>query len=304
MSIAVNPAESARFGRFLAIALLTWAAQTQSAIACDLGDWQGGNSGGATVSVGQPVPQSIPRYSGLCGMATQSGTVGWVQDNSPGGISRIRARFYVLNNIDSGSTEIYQGYSTNSGSGPLFTVSLNAAGNVTLIDDASGTSVEQAGSTNWLSVEIDWQQGNGDGAITLSVNGQDVESQTGLANFGNLPESARLESVRLGNLSGANSGNLLVNGVPLESPVTFDAYESRRTTAIGELCPGDADPDGTSADTRDFADISAIFDEFSTLGSTLATGTPDANADGVVDFADISVVFDLFSNLQGACPNA
>jgi hypothetical protein len=298
MTITFEAAKSARVGRFLIIALLAGAAQ--SALACNLGAWQGGNSGGVTVDAGKPTPDSVPRYSGLCGMATQSGTVGWVQDNSPGGISRIRARFYVLNNVQSGETAlVYRGYDSANATNVLFSVFVNSGGNVTLIDGATGDRVSQAGATDWLSVEIDWQQGSGDGAISLSVNGQDAESSTGLANSGN-----PLESVRLGNLSGANSGNLLFNGAPLASPVTFDAYESRRTTAIGELCPGDADPAGTSADTRDFADISAIFTEFSTLGSELANGTPDANADGAVDFADISVVFDLFSNLQGACPNA
>lgn len=262
----------------LALGLLLGA---QTAMACTVDNWNGGNSG--NVTAGGPNSGGIARYAGICSMETPSAATAWVQDDSPGGINRIRARFYVRNGLSSGASLVYRGFSTAGGTGPLFTVFLNSAGLVTLIDNATSTQVQQAGGTTWSSIEIDWSQGAGDGFISLSVDGQSPVGQTGLANAG-----AGLQSVRLGNLNSAA-------GV-----LGFDAYESRRTTEIGRLCEGDAIVDGV----RDFADINAIFVEFATGGSNPAAGTPDITEDGLVDFADINEVFVLFATGQGACPNA
>jgi len=259
----------------------------QAASACTLQSW---SAVSGAVDPGGPNPDTTnnevasARYSGFCAM--KAAGEGFVQDNSPGGINRIRARFYVFNELAGGqSAQIFRGFSSTNGSGFLFTVTLNDAGQVVLRDNVANQTVSQTSATPWASVEIDWSQGSGDGVINLSVNGQTPDTNTALSNSG-----SPLEAVRLGNLNGA-SGDL-----------SFDAYESRRTTAVGRVCPGDADPTGQSADFRDFADIDAIFVEFATLGGVPAAGAPDITEDGVVDFEDIDEVFRLFATLQGACP--
>lgn len=255
----------------------------QTAMACTVDNWNGGNSG--NVTAGGPNSGGIARYAGICSMATPAGATAWVQDDSPGGISRIRARFYVLNDLAaSQSAQIFRGFGSTTGATPLFTVTLNDSGQVVIRDNVDVQSVSQTSATAWTSVEIDWSQGSGDGVISLSVNGQSPVSISTLSNSA----GAALQSVRLGNLNGAGGS------------VNFDAYESRRTTEIGRLCEGDALPDGV----RDFADINSIFVEFATGGSNPAAGTPDITEDGLVDFADINEVFVLFATGQGACPNA
>jgi len=237
---------------------------SQAAFACQTTNWSA--TSGAVVA-GSPTPDAVARYSGLCGLeATGSG---FVQDNSPGGIDRIVARFYVLNDNTATAT-VYSGFGATDGTGQRFSVSLNNAGQVTLTDTATGQSVSQSGATNWLSVEIDWGQGAGSGFISLSVNGQTAEETTGLSNSG-----TALQSVRLGNLNGA-AGTL-----------GFDSYESRRSTAVGRLLVSDANNDSVI----NVGDITVMANEV--FSSVLATGQPDCNEDGLVNVGDITCASNL-----------
>jgi len=246
---------------------------SQAALGCTLANWNPGAGGSTMPTAGSPAPENIARYSGACGMQAADGTVSYVQDDSPGGIDRIVARFYVLNNLDPAQDAVvYRGFSTQTGTGNLFTVRFTTDGNVRLIDNATGTSVSQAASNPWASVEIDWTQGS-PGSISLSVDGQTAVTQS-VSNAG-----AALQSVRLGNLTSANGS------------LTFDAYESRRSTPIGRLCVGDADSNGSIQ----FFDVTAIFDEVSSAGLNLATGQPDVDENGQVQFFDVSDAFELVS---------
>ena len=248
-------------GAVLAGAMLV----SQAAMACTLDNWSANN--GAVVA-GDPSADSIARYAGFCGMQV-TGT-GYVQDNNPGGISRIVARFYVLN-TNTGTAEIYAGYGDTSGGSERFNVTLDNAGTVTLTDTATGQSVQQTGSTDWLSVEVDWAEGAGDGVVSLSVNGQTASENAALNNSG-----TPLQSVRLGSLDAA------------VGTLNFDAYESRRSTAVGRLIVGDADNNSTVGG----GDLSAVIAEF--LDGTLAPGTPDCDENGSVGGGDLSCVIDIF----------
>lgn len=231
---------------------------SQAAFACQTTNWSA--TSGAVVA-GSPTPDSVARYQGLCGLRATG--AGYVQDNSPGGIDRIVARFYVLNDNTATAT-IYSGFGDTAGGSNRFNVTLNSAGQVTLTDTATGQSVNQTGSTNWLSVEIDWGQGAGSGFASLSVNGQAAAEVTGLNNSG-----AALQSVRLGNINGA-AGTL-----------GFDSYESRRSTAVGRLVVADANNDGNI----NAQDIVAVRNEI--LGNALAAGTPDCNENGSINATDV-----------------
>jgi len=242
-----------------------------SALACTTDLWNGGVTG--TVTAAQPNSSidpdpptiDVPRYSGICAMQVDETGANFVQDNSPGGIDRIVARFYVLANNDATAT-IYRG--ENGSGGELFNVTLAADGTVTL--NSGGAAPSAAGTPNaWNSVEIDWDAGTGN--LSLIVNG-------------GTPQTATFSSA--GGLASVQVGNLVSNGGT--GTLVFDSYESRRSTAIGRLLAGDANADG-SINSGDFT---VIANEF--LGNGLANGTPDCNEDGAVNSGDFICVANIF----------
>ncbi len=246
----------------------------QAAMACTLNNWSA-NSG--AVAAGDPQADSIARYAGLCGMEATG--AGYVQDNNPGGIDRIVARFYVYAG-NSATADVYRGFGDTSGGSQRFNVSVDAGGTVTLTDNLSGQSVNQAGNAGaWNSVEIDWAQGAGNGVISLSVNGQAAAENTSLSNVG-----TQLQSVRLGNINGASGS------------VGFDAYESRRSTAVGRVCNCNAN--GSADDAVNVQDVIVLVNEAG--GGALSTGTPDCNEDGNINVQDIVQTVNIAGG-TGAC---
>lgn len=256
-------------------ALLIGAAfASQAAMACTLDNWSS-NSG--LVAAGDPLADGISRYAGLCGMEVTGS--GFVQDNNPGGIDRIVARFYFLAD-NTNTSNVYAGFGDTSGGSQRFNVSVDASGSVTLTDTTSGQSVSQAGvAGNWNSIEIDWAQGAGNGVISLSVNGAAASENTTLNNAG-----AQLQSVRLGNLNGSTG------------TTGFDAYESRRSTAVGRVCNcnANASPD----DAVNVQDVVVLVNEAG--GTGLASGTPDCNEDGAINVQDIVQTVNI-AGTTGAC---
>src|SRR6056297_2194234 len=110
----------------------------QTAMACTVTNWNGGNTGNLTPG-GPDV--SVARYSGFCAVQTPDSTIAYVQDDSPGGIDRIRARFYVLAD-NSSSAVIYRGFTSTDAA--LFGVRLNpVSGDVTLF--SAGANATCAG---------------------------------------------------------------------------------------------------------------------------------------------------------------
>ena len=98
-------------GRVAMISGLAVMLGTGSAVACSLQNWSSASTGmfasqpdGAG---GDPSGSAASaRYAGLCGATAPAGE--FVQDDRPGGIDRIIARFYVLND---GATDpvVYRG---------------------------------------------------------------------------------------------------------------------------------------------------------------------------------------------------
>lgn len=264
----LNSRLARRAAATIALGLLLGA---QTAMACTVANWNGGNSG--NVTAGGPNSGGIARYSGICAMQTPDAATAWVEDNSPGGIDRIRARFYVLANNTS-SADVYHGF---AGDGTqLFRVLMRANGNVTFV--SGGEILTVAGvSGAWNSIEIDWDAGSDQ--MTLIVNGGTPSTSPFTSPGGTLSR------VQLGNLNAATG------------MLNFDAYESRRTTEIGRLCRGNPDADGT----RDINDLQVLFTELQSLGGTPAPGTPDANEDGSVGLPDLNVIFGFIQSLQGDC---
>ncbi|MFU8831884.1 MAG: hypothetical protein ACNA7J_06965, partial [Wenzhouxiangella sp.] len=95
------------FSARLALAAAGLLFASQAALACTTDNWSGAS--GNVLASGPADSPTFARYSGVCAMQVPSGEAGWVQDNSPGGIDRIVARFYVLNNLTGSSAQIYRG---------------------------------------------------------------------------------------------------------------------------------------------------------------------------------------------------
>ena len=238
---------------------------THGAFACTVDNWSGKSdapdgeplASGPNGSDGKP---AIARYSGVCAMQTVADTETWVEDNSPGGIDRIRARFYVLAN-NSTDAVIYRGFDGDGLGNELFNIEIAADRSVSIT--SGSVSIPAPGAAvdpGWNSVEIDWKSG---GEFGLTINGQSVTTSGSSA-------AGSLASVRLGNLNGA-TGTL-----------NFDGYESRRSTAVGRLLVGDANGDGTV----DVLDINTLANEI--LNSDLGSGVPDCDESGTVDVLDVN----------------
>lgn len=265
------------FGGRLAIAsALALSMGATSAMACSLANWSS-TTGGFIAnqpdgSAGDPVNgTNVPRFAELCGSQAADGSANFVQDDRPGGIDRIIARFYVINN-GAANPQVYGGFSDNAGGGQLFDVSFSGAN---IVFNSGGASVQSAFSAGWNSVEVDWASG---GNISLSVNGAVAQTAAGGA-------TGALASVRMGNLSGSAGGT-----------IGFDGYESHRSTPVGQIC--NCNSNGSPDDAVNVQDIISTVNEAG--GGALATGTPDCNRDGNINVQDIILTVNIAGS-TGVC---
>ncbi|MEM9183168.1 MAG: dockerin type I repeat-containing protein, partial [Pseudomonadota bacterium] len=249
------------------IAALGLLAGGSVASACTLSAWSA-PSGTAPVVGGPADPVTVSRFGGICAMQADSGTQ-WVQDNSPAAEGTLIVRFYVLVN-GSGDATVFEAYSDEGGSTPVFSVSTTGS-NVT-VTPASGTAASTSAGAGWTPIEVSWTSG---GAISLWVAGNagagDAADATGTDTG-----SATVEAIQFG----------AVNGLGGFTSINFDDYESRRTTAIGQLCQGDANNDGTI----NVVDASAVVAERLNPTTNPAPGAPDANGDGTINVVDASAI--------------
>ena len=250
----------------------------QSAMACTLQSWSAAvgldetDASLGTIAPGAPNPGGTdevlsPRYSGRCAMAASG--QGYVEDVSPGGIDRIRARFYVLANHTSDAV-LYQGL--NGGGSEVFRVLFLADGRVRLRSGGVNADADgpDAGNLNeWNSIEIDWDAGADEMSILVNGDGPAPVS---------FPGAETVSKVRLGNLNSATG------------TMNFDAYESRRTTPIGELVACDAQGDGSI----NVLDALAVINEINDAG--LATGQPDCSLDGAVNVLDALDIINIINS--------
>lgn len=251
----------------------------QSAAACTLQNW---STVSGAVDPGGPNPNTAngevlsPRYAGVCAMAASG--EGFVEDTSPGGIDRIRARFYVLAD-NTGDAIVYEGF---NGTTSIFTVEVGSDGVITLAGDGISQPLTAAGSSgNWNSIELDWDAG-GD-QVSLWVN-SDAASENADDTEG-LTSGQVVTSVQFGNLS------------PAGGSLSFDAYESRRTTPVGRVCVGDADGNGS----RGIGDLEVVFTEIQSAGSTPASGSPDADENGQIGIGDLEEIFSIIQSGNSGC---
>ncbi len=255
-------------------AALALAAFGQAAQACALSAWSSATGVTQAANTGEP-PAGFARYSGRCGLRTTAGNQ-FVQDNSPGSANSYKARFYVK--ADAGSSgDLFK--ARNAGGTAIITVAYNGTA---FTFNVNGAATQPAAVTatagRWHSIEIDWAAG---AVATFKVKGagQTVATSPAAVSSTAAPAGDLIANVRLGNTEAAGTGT-----------VSFDEFDSRRTTAPGRLCRGDANNSsaGNPAGQLTGGDAQAIIAE--SVGTALALGQPDFNENGSVTGGDAQAV--------------
>lgn len=287
---------------------------------CSTAAWGQGGNPSVAPTVGSPFaggPVTSPivsRYQGQCGLRAPTNGGNYVQDSSPAAEPTFRARFYAfLPNTGSASTIFRAGNATADSALTTFTdgrirVVYNGTGTINVFGPGGTPNLQCAGLTTgrWYSIELAYNSTGsalGTGADTLAANslratviGQgnaatgDAAPQINCTQTGaGIATSANntIDYVQLGNLTGGPAGNA----------ITFDSYESRRTTPIGRLCRGDADNNGSLS----IADRSAITTELGSFGNTRAPGTADCDENGQIQIADRACITQRLGAFQN-CP--
>jgi hypothetical protein len=199
----------------------------------------------------------------LCGLAVTN--TSYVQDNNASD-TRYRARFYVLDGLAGADPiDIFVAYSDEGATTTLFKVAFNGAQFTFNATGAGGGSNTAASVNGWNVVEFDWDTGANTFRFWVNADATSA-NPTGSVNAG----TGTVEAVRLGAPNGFS---------PQTGKLTFDAFESHRTTPVGELLACDTNGNGS----RTIADVVAVLNE---LAGTLQVGQPDCNKNGGVTVAD------------------
>lgn len=239
--------------------------------ACSTAAWVG--TSGIPPNAVAGSPPAVSRYSEFCALAVTSQA--HVQDDNASD-TRYRARFYVLDGLTgAGTVDVFEAYSDEAATNALFKVSFNGSQFTFDATDAGGTSTTFASVNGWNLVEFDWDSVAGDfdfwvnaDAATAPASGS-VDSGTGT-----------VDAVRLGAPNGF---------APQTGKLTFDAFESHRTTAVGPLLACDAQGDVDI----DINDVLAVVDEVFGNPSILAGGQPDCDRNGTVNINDALGIVDI-----------
>lgn len=232
--------------------------------ACSTDAWDVVSGGGIVDS-----PLTVSRYSEQC--ALQLSEAGYVQSNRASD-RRYIARFYVLNGFSaSGDVPVFQVFADEAATAPLFAVSLDGALFTFDATDAGGGQGAAPAASGWNLVELDWDSIGG--TLRFWVN---ADARTDPASGSVDSGSGTVEAVRLGMPEGIGGQ---------AGALTFDAFESRRSTPVGGLI--DCDADGSGATPITAADVSAVVNERFGAPSVLAAGQPDCNLDGDINLLDI-----------------
>ncbi len=256
----------------LAAGLLTVGIAAQ---ACTLGAWDDNASSTALAGgPGEPAgPTNFARYSGLCAMKTAGATPSVLNNGAggatsgPAGEANMIARFYFK--ADGNTGTIFTTYEEDAATTPVYTVAFDGT-NVTVTPNGGGSATSTAvGGTNWHSVEISWAN-NGD-PINVWVD-SDATTAAADASTTSAAGATLINAGILGGMSG----------------ITFDAYESRRTTAVGRLVVGDA----TGDSTVNIIDAISIVNE---INGSISVGTPDCTEDGAVNIIDAICVVNIIN---------
>jgi hypothetical protein len=245
---------------------------TQGAQACAISAWS--SATGITVADTGAPAAGFSRYSGVCGLKTVGGAK-FVQDNSPGSANSYKARFYVRPEAGAAGT-IFK--ARNAASASVLSVAANGTAFTFAVNGAVAATTVPYTAGAWYSVEMNFTAGaattftvTGNGG-TLAPGGTSVIVTAAASGAGDV-----IANVQIGNIEAAGTGS-----------IGFDEFDSRRTTAPGRLCRGDANGNGLIQGT----DRTAITNDAT---GTLATGQADCTENGLVQGTDRTCVTNLIA---------
>ena len=237
------------------------------------------------------------RYAGPCGLRVPvSGTLRYLQDDTPANEAVFNVRFYFFLNDVTGDVTLFQAAASNND--PVITATYDQSASAIDVDIAHATATqtlvaEGVDVTSWNSLEIQWKADGAETAKVILVNADLTDEVIGSAvNTSEL----RIDRARLGVL-GVTSG--------ATGSIDFDDYDSRRESVPGRLCRGLTDPDRAVGNSGfqelKFADIDNIFAEIASRGASPSAGVPDFDQDGQVKFSDLDAVFQRIASRQVSC---
>ena len=243
--------------------------------ACSISAWSTTDSVGVVAADSGEAP-AFSRYSGRCSLRVVGGaTPKYVQDNTPTNATAFKSRFYINTGsplVDTGAAGFV--FLARDGAGAnLIRIALTG-GNLqaTVTGSAAAIPAIPVVAGRYYSVEIEWAQGAA-APFSIKVQGAGAAAPTTQTTTTN-NASGVLKDVRLG-LSAGSTGT-----------VFLDEYDSRRTTAPGRLCRGDANADRAINIFDRGALNQDILAQTANPGSNLAVGQPDCNEDGAVNIFD------------------
>ncbi len=243
--------------------------------ACSISAWSAVDSVGV-VAADAGAPPAFSRYSALCGLrVVGAATAKYVQDNTPTNATSYKARFYIFTGstlVDTGAAGFF--YLARDGAGANLIRLALTGGNIqtTVTGSAAAIPAIPVAAGKYYSVELEWAQG---AAAPFSIKVQGASAATPTTQTTTTNNAAGvLKDVRLG-LSAASTGTAF-----------FDEYDSRRTTAPGRLCRGDANGD-KAINIFDRGTVNQdLLAQAGSPGSNLAAGQPDCTEDGTVNIFD------------------
>lgn len=265
----------------LATAALLGLVGAPATFACSIAAWNG--TAGGTPVAGRPTDATpVSRYSGQCGLrAAASGT--FVADNTPQTEGAFRARFYVYTGLTAGSAVVYRALNATNVEQISVTYNHGTPGTFSFAIPGATAQTVPANANAWYSIELNWATA---GTMSATVRGAGGTTDA-TANVTGGTGGGTIDTAQLGWISGTGTAG--------PRAIIADAYESRRSTAIGRLCRGDANNDGL----RNSGDQITVRNEV--FGTSLAAGQPDANEDGNINSGDQITVRNLVFNGQGNC---
>jgi hypothetical protein len=248
-----------------------------TAVATTSGTTATGNPTTATLVGGEPddasfgaVPNgvAVARYSGRCGSLSKANG-NYVQDGLPAGEKTYRVRFYVYTGITAGTATVFE--ALDGASARKIGVTYDAVGQQLQFQANTGavTNVANVAQNRWYSVEFNWNANTPSMTATVFGEGSATALATDVAVAG-VAAADVIESARIGWISGTGTGTINV-----------DAFESRRSTAIGVLCRADSNNDRVI----NIFDVGTVTNE--RVNGVLSTGQPDCNEDGAINVFDV-----------------
>lgn len=264
-----------------------------AAMACSTTAWANTGSGGGEVgnpTEGEPDDATaVRRYSGRCGLLSNVAAPSFVTDVSPAAEPKYRARFYFYTGLTGGEAVVFRAADASDVS--KIRVSYDGTADAAKIyvgaDGTADATVNGILGNRWYAVELNFSNASpAELRYTIKGAGSDTPVAADAVISTGISGTDVIDTAQLGYVAAVTAP---------AGAITTDAFESRRNTAIGFLCRGNANTDTT----RNSGDLVAIRNEF--LGAALAAGQPDANEDGNINSGDLVIVRNLFLTGAGAC---